>query len=680
MALAAVLALSALPLRAEPPPGILPVGTIQGVVAANRSGKAHRTTLLLQTATVQVVVHQILCWKSMGGRPQYGLLLQNTAATADGDPLTSDGLLDYLGEAPLVEAGREDLRVRVGDELVLSGTVAEYQGFTQIKDSRLVKLLRRDVDLDAELPAVEVNPPSDAEEAARMWERLEGMRVRLPAGLRCVSGRGHNPRNDDGEIWVVRPDSVVGARSAVPERKIFRHAHPLDDAPGGVDNGNGHRFALSSQGIKAVAGPDAFLPPARSLDTLAGPVVGGVLYTAGDYQVAPVSAPEITPGPGPDTLCPPDAPARPDIVIAAYNVENLYDTRNDPSDPCDAHGDPGNDAVTAPFDYVPDSEAEYRARVDLLARQIIEDLHAPDILMVEEVEDQDICLVRDGGLVNIKKNGADGLVDALQELCLRIRSRGGPDYTSASDRDGADARGITTGFLYRTDRVALAEPAAADPLFGSAPRLAFRTELLPLCAEIQNPKCFNARFTPVDSGDDDPPQVFTRPVQAARFQVWKSARGQGEPREIVCMVNHFSSRPDKNVVRRTHQAGLVAAVAKALLVADPAAAVVVGGDLNVFPRPDDPLDPPSDQLRELYEAGLHNAFDRIVAECPAGAYSYVHNGESGTLDHLYFSPSLWKQLKQVRYLHINADWPNPRPDDRPRGVSDHEPVWSVLAF
>jgi uncharacterized protein len=108
--------------------------------------------------------------------------------------------------------------------------------------------------------------------------------------------------------------------------------------------------------------------------------------------------------------------------------------------------------------------------------------------------------------------------------------------------------------------------------------------------------------------------------------------------------------------------------------------VVVGGDLNVFPRPDDPVAPPSDQLRELYELGLHNAYDRIVAECPAGAYSYVHDGQCGTLDHLFLSPAAWKSLKTARYLHINADWPSPRSGDLPRGASDHEPVWMVLGY
>jgi predicted extracellular nuclease len=658
---------------------VQPIGALQGVVEEDRSGRAHRTPLLLQQATVQAVVHQVLNWKSMGGRPQYGILLQNTRATADADDRTSDGLHVYLADAPVIEAGREDWRVRVGDELVLTGTVAEFQGFTQLRDARVLKVVRREVDLDAELETPEVNPPTDAEAADRYWERREGMRVRLPADLRCVSGRHHQGRNDDAVVWVVRADSPVGGRANAVEQRVFRDAHPLDDQPAGPPNGNGFRFALSSQGIKALQGPDAYLPPYRSFDRLSGPVTGGVIYTFGTYQVAPVAAPAAVPGPGPDQLCPPRPPQRPALVVASYNLENLYDTRNDPSDPCDAHGDPGNESVTAPFDYLPDSEQAYRARLRLFARQIVEDLHAPDILLVQEVEDQDICLVRDGGLVNSKRNHADGEIDALQDLALAIRTLGGPRYATAADRRGADARGIICGFLFRPDRVSLAPATEADPVLGSTPKVVFRTELFADTREARNPKAFNAQFTPVDSGDNDPPQVYTRAAQVARFLFWPEAVGQGTPQSVLCVVNHFSSRPDKNVVRRTHQAGLSAAVARAELEDNPLAAVVVGGDLNVFPRPDDPVRPPSDQLRELYASGLRNAYDTALAECPAGAYSYVFSGEAGTLDHLFLSESLWDRLRQARYLHLNADWPSPRPDDTPRGASDHEPLWLELA-
>ena len=59
--------------------------------------------------------------------------------------------------------------------------------------------------------------------------------------------------------------------------------------------------------------------------------------------------------------------------------------------------------------------------------------------------------------------------------------------------------------------------------------------------------------------------------------------------------------------------------------------MVYGGDLNVFPRPDDPIatganPTPSDQLGPLYDAGLRNLWDDLVADAPSAAYSYASRG------------------------------------------------------
>ena len=106
--------------------------------------------------------------------------------------------------------------------------------------------------------------------------------------------------------------------------------------------------------------------------------------------------------------------------------------------------------------------------------------------------------------------------------------------------------------------------------------------------------------------------------------------------------------------------------------------MVYGGDLNVFPRPDDPIatgsqPTPSDQLAPLYEAGLHNLWDNLVADVPASAYSYSFEGQAQTLDHLFVNDALYGDLVQVRAAHINADWPAEFTGDGSRGSSDHDP-------
>ena len=115
--------------------------------------------------------------------------------------------------------------------------------------------------------------------------------------------------------------------------------------------------------------------------------------------------------------------------------------------------------VTPPFDYVPASDAAYQARLNDIALQIINDLHSPDILMAQEVENQDICTVSGSNLVCGTTDNADGKPDVLQELALKIAANGGPAYDAAFDRDSSDLRGIAPAFMYRTDRVELLSAA-----------------------------------------------------------------------------------------------------------------------------------------------------------------------------------------------------------------------------
>jgi hypothetical protein len=205
----------------------------------------------------------------------------------------------------------------------------------------------------------------------------------------------------------------------------------------------------------------------------------------------------------------------------------------------------GCPGVSPPFDYVPASDAEYRAKLAEQAEQIDEDLHRPDILLMQEAEDQDICGVQAGALV-CGPGGGDGRPDTLQELGLEIEDRSGARYAAALDRDGADDRGIVSGFLYRTDRVELPPAGADDPVLGSSPDVEYRGPGLAYNTDVQNPKVLNAQL-PADvdrSTGTDGTNVYTRPPQVARFRIWQDRIGRGRPVELVAFSNHFSSTPN----------------------------------------------------------------------------------------------------------------------------------------
>jgi len=664
---------------------VLPIGTVQGVVNDTDDGLGHRSPYAPSsgngygdTVVVQGVIYAKTQQRSSGGS-YYGFFIQNTADTADGDPLTSDGIFifHYVYDTLRVDDGGYYLP-QVGDEVILRGPVVEYYNLTQLSSPYLLQVVRNGVDLDAEVPAFETDPPDVLADANRYWERREGMRAQVPTGSIVLNGRDVFASSLDSEVWVARGDSTIALRSDPYARRAFRDAHPLDDNPGEIfDNSNGYRIVMGGLGVKAASDDNTtLLAPARTYDTLGNAPIGGVYFSYGKYQIQVEQQLDLTHGVDPALNAPPEAFDRSqEYSIVTFNVENLYDYYDDPFDGCDFHTDSGCPGVDPPFDYVPPSDAVYQARVYEIAQQIVYDLHSPDVIMAQEAEDQDVCAVADGAYACGDTDDADGKPDTLQELATVIASIGGPVYDAAYDRDGADDRGIISAYLYRTDRVELLPAQANDPVLGSDPQVEYASEPLPYNTDVQNPKVLNAVLPDWVEGDTDGSNVFTRAPQVGLFRVWRDGIGGSVFEDLYLVDNHFSSGPDRRVGQRTEQASYNAAIVDALQLSDPSVYVTVGGDLNVYPRPDDPFPPPdtSDQLAALYNQGMTNLYDVLVAEMPVSAYGYIYQGQTQTLDQMLAISPLLDELTQVRAAHINSDWPADYDGDGPRGTSDHDP-------
>ncbi|MEU7927077.1 lamin tail domain-containing protein [Micromonospora sp. NPDC049107] len=663
----------------------LTVGEVQGPTtdaesAADRSplapasGNGTSSTMY----DVRGVITQRTLARTSAGAEQNGFFLQSRSGDTDGDPTSSDGIFVFMGTFTSLVGGYVPT---VGDEVVLRARVSEYYNFTQLSGASLVRRIATGLDVDTAVSVADAVPPVELTEAQRWWERHEGARLRVRAGSGAASGRDVFSSTADAELWVVDRDDPLLDRADPYARRVFRDSHPLDNDPTRrFDDGNGQRVLLGSMGVKATAGDStALLPPAHTFDTLRADAVGGVYYSFEKYGVQ-VERAEFDAGADPSKNNPPKPADRSqEVAVATYNVENLYDYRDDPFDGCDFTGNAGCTGVSPPFDYVPSSEADYRQHLTSLADQIVKDLHAPDLILVQEAEDQDICTVSGTALACGDTNNADGAPDSIQELALAVAAAGGPAYAAAYDRTGADARGITAAFLYRTDRLSLAAATAGDPLLGATPTVQYRAAGLPGNADVQNPKALNAVLpSDVDtSTGKDGNNVFTRAPQLGRFNV-AAAPGSTERFTLWALSNHYSSGPDSRIGQRREQAAYGAAIVTAIEAADQDARVVYGGDLNVFPRPDDPIataaqPTPSDQLAPLYEAGLHNLWDNLVADVPASAYSYSFEGQAQTLDHLFVNDALYGDLVQVRAAHVNADWPTEFTGDGSRGSSDHDP-------
>jgi uncharacterized protein len=173
----------------------------------------------------------------------------------------------------------------------------------------------------------------------------------------------------------------------------------------------------------------------------------------------------------------------------------------------------------------------------------------------------------------------------------------------------------------------------------------------------------------------DTDAIFDRPPLAQTFL---------QPNGVVfsIVVNHFKSKggcPETGDVdegegcwnqRRTAQAQRLLAFVEKLKAASPH--VLVTGDFNAYFN--------EMPLRALRDGGLSSP------KQSASDYSFIFDGEAGSLDHAFVTPSLSPLITGVAAWHINADEPsfldyaeNTSPADVYRS-SDHDPLLIGLDF
>lgn len=698
------------------------IGAVQGAIADGDTD--FRSPLAGETVYVQGVVTQ----ETLDPAGNRGFFLQERADATDGDPLSSDGIFVFnnrfttvrtLDGSPAQAELGANWTVAVGDEIIVRAVVGDYYGNTQFSGGSafVYDVVATGLDPLAEVEAAVIDPPDDKTAATEYFRRHLGMQMTVPADSVVTAGRDVF-NSTGGEVWAMRGDAAAAQQEGYAAR-AFRDAHPLDTVEGPFDDGNGYLFVLGDLGLRATENDlDAIIAPAKTFDVITEANTGGVYLSYAKYTIEVAEQLALADGLDPAANNPVEPAGKHEIAIASYNIENLYDTRDNPNSDCDFAGNTGcvdpedpEGNVNPPFDYAPATYEEYEDRMRREAAQIVDDLHSPAILMTQEGEAQDVCKVNpkwhkrsslgeDRLVCDLVNTGdanrhSDGQPDSLQELALVIAEHGGPTYKAAGDLDAADTRGIMTGFLYQPKLAELAKVKRHDPIFGADPAVDYPTEPDAINADVENPKALNAALPDAVveqctssgvfacNGFD----VFSRPSQVAKFKVKDK---HGKKTEIYLVNNHFSSVPDTRVLHRTEQANYLAAISAAILEHDRKANVLAGGDLNVFPRPDDPFAEgqtiagdwtgPSDQLAALYEdSGLSSLYDLMLEDHPEAAYSYTFMGQAQTIDQLWASPQLLRAIESAASAHVNADYPADAPafGEEPAygrfGVSDHDP-------
>src|SRR4029078_6768566 len=85
----------------------------------------------------------------------------------------------------------------VGDEVVIRARVSEFFFLTQLSSASLVTVLASGLDVNSSVEVTDAIPPNVVGDAARFWERHEGMRMRVRAGSSETGGRDVFPSTAD---------------------------------------------------------------------------------------------------------------------------------------------------------------------------------------------------------------------------------------------------------------------------------------------------------------------------------------------------------------------------------------------------------------------------------------------------------------------------------------------------
>ncbi|WP_406144812.1 endonuclease/exonuclease/phosphatase family protein [Streptomyces sp. NBC_01012] len=524
-----------------------------------------------------------------------GFWIQDTAP--DDDPRTSEGVFVYTGStAPAVA---------VGDSVLVSGQVTEYypaadaQSLTQITAPLTTVLssgnpLPDAVVLDSSSVPDAYVPTADggsiesldldpAAYALDLYESLEGTRVTM-ADTRVT---GATTAYD--EVWVtVKPRENPTRRGGTLYRSY-------------EDQNTGRLKVMSLDAAQPV-------PVADVGDVLSGSTTGVIDYaTYGGYNVQATELGTLV-----DNGLKREVTRKQrsgELAVATYNVENL------------------------------DADDE-QAKFDTLAQGVAVSLSSPDIVSLEEIQD-------DNGAVDDGTVGSDA---TLKRFTDAVVAAGGPRYAwryvaPADGQDGGEPGGnIRNVFLFNPDRVDFVDRPGGDAT-----------------TAVKAVKTKKGATLSVSPGRINPTSTAW---DNSRKPLVGEFRFRGEP--VFVIGNHFASKGgDQSLhgryqepvrgseTQRVRQAAEVNTFVTSLLKADRSARVVTLGDLNDFAF--------SPTMKALTSGKV---LKPLITTLPAQEqYSYVYDGNSQTLDHILTSPAIRRFDYDV--VHINAEFADQ--------ASDHDP-------
>jgi predicted extracellular nuclease len=528
---------------------------------------------------------------------------------ADGDAATSEGVFVFTSSAP---------KVAVGDRVTVSGTVTEYvPGGASSGNQSLTEITKPTVTVVSsgnEVPApVTVSAWSVPSEYAPEGDPAAGGSINgLPLAPRTYALDYYESL--EGTNIRVGTSRVVGATDPHAELWVTVKPWENDNRRGGTVYGsyesqNTGRLQIQSL-IPLAQQP---FPKANVGDVLAGTTEGPLDFNQyGGYTLTARTLGTVEDRGLTRERTPPQRNG--ELAVATYNVENL-----DPSDP--------------------------QEKFDALAQAVVENLASPDILALEEIQD-------DTGADN------DGTVSATQtvkKFTDAIVAAGGPAYEWRSvdpvnNEDGGQPGGnIRQVFLFNPERVSFTDRAGGDATTATGVVRERGRAALTLSP---------GRIDPANEAWEDSRKPLAGEFTFRGRTVFVVANHFGSKGGDESLVSHHQPPNRSSEVQRLKQAQAVNAFVKDVLDADHKADVVVLGDINDFEF--------SQTTKALTDGGA--LYPAIKSLPRSERYSYVYQGNSQVLDQILTSPS----IRDFSYdsVHINAEFSDQN--------SDHDP--QVLRF
>jgi len=579
----------------------------QNLTIMQIQGAGHISPFEGQEVTTSGVVTAVV---DGGSTSSQGFFIQDTAG--DGDIATSDGIFVRTGGAPFPN---------VGDLVEVTGTVDELRFGSNLGTTR-IEMTNFSVIGAAPLPT-----PVLIGLGGRVLptEQIHGNDTPPSVNIETDPGVVFDPVNNgidfyeslEGMLVQVNNPVVVGNQVFGSGSPGSREVYTLPDNGAGAGVGirsprggivirendfNPERVILNNR-ILELPGIDG--DPIKVGDSYAGTVIGPIGYDFGKFLVfvSEPLPPLVDGGLTQEISTISSTPVG--LTIATMNVENFS--------PADA------------------------GRADDLADQIVNHLNSPDIIGIQEVQDNT-------GFTD------DGVTAADQSFNLLINSvvnAGGPLYEfrqidPLNNQDGGAPGGnIRVGYLFNPARVSFIDRPGGDAIAAN--------QVLP-GPELQ--------FSP---GRVDPAAFFdSRKPLAAEFEFNGYTL-------FVIVVHHNSKGGDDSLYganqppilgsepERLTQVNAVADLVLDILAEDPNALIVDLGDLNDFQF--------SAPLAVMEAAGLTNLHFQLPED---ERYTFSFQGNSQVLDHILVSDTLFGALAGVDVVHTNSEF-SPQ-------ATDHDPI------